>query len=186
VLEYVAAGGYRDVPDVHHLRSVAAAAADQLRAFLDDSAALVACDLVAALEEAASDAQLLAPGLDVRLVAGPIDREPDAHAVSELAAATREALANVRRHSGAVRATVRCAVRGDRVMIRIEDDGVGFLPGPASAGHGIRGSMMRRLRDIGGSAFIESEPGRGTVVRLVVDLRDRVPAGVPETLEVPA
>src|SRR3954466_1307969 len=136
VLNYIAAGGYADVP-AEQLRAVAAEAAERMRAFLDADTASDGETLVASLDEAVTDAQLLAPGLDVRLIVGPLEREPDAEAVRELAAATREALTNVRRHSSARHATVRCEVRGGRVMVRVADDGTGFTPQPGSAGRGI-------------------------------------------------
>jgi signal transduction histidine kinase len=170
MLEYIAAGGYRDAPDLEHLRAVAAAAAGELREFIDGRDAPAGGGLVASLEEAVTDAQLLAPGLTVRLIIGVVEEEPDANVVGGLAAATREALTNVRRHAHAREATVRCAVAHGAVVVRIEDDGSGFTPGPRSAGRGIRGSLMRRLRDLGGSASIDSAPGRGTVVRLALDI----------------
>lgn len=180
VLNYIAAGGYVDDISVDELRRIAAQAADDMRSFLDDDAAYASECLVTALDEAVTDAQLLAPGLDVRLIVGPMDGEVDAEAVRELAAAAREALTNVRRHSSARHATVRCEMRGSRVVVRIADDGMGFTPRPGSAGRGIRGSVMRRMRDIGGSAFIESSPGRGTSVRLVLDLKFRAQLPIRE------
>jgi signal transduction histidine kinase len=183
VFNYIAAGGYADDISVDELRRVAAQAADDMRAYLDNDLARESESLVSALDEAVTDAQLLAPGLDVRLIAGPMDADLDAESVRELAAAAREALTNVRKHSAARHATVRCEQRGSRVVVRVADDGTGFTPEPGSAGRGIRGSMMRRMRDIGGSAFIESSPGRGTSVRLVLDLKRS--AGMPIHEEIP-
>jgi two-component sensor histidine kinase len=81
--------------------------------------------------------------------------------------AVHEALVNVERHAGVRTASVH-AESGDRVVVTVHDDGTGFRPDEVSlARHGIRGSIVDRMRDAGGSATITSRPGAGTTVRLV-------------------
>jgi signal transduction histidine kinase len=90
----------------------------------------------------------------------------------ETAAAVRAALDNVRRHCGATaRAWVLVDDERAAVTVTIRDDGPGIPPGrlAQAAGDGRLGvshAIRGRLRDLGGSAAIVSEPGAGTEVRL--------------------
>ena len=83
----------------------------------------------------------------------------------------QEAVSNVVRHAEASRIRIRIAAEGDRVLVRVEDDGIGFdlaRPDPSDGrGLGIVG-MMERATIIGGSARVESQPGEGTVVTVEV------------------
>jgi signal transduction histidine kinase len=171
VLQYMAAGGYRDEPDAEHLSAVAATAAAELRDFIDGRSHPAPEGLAAALDEVVAEARALAPALDIRLVVGPIDVEPDAHTTVELAAATGEALTNVRRHSGAQHVLVRCHVERGQIAVAVTDDGVGFVPSRQTARHGIRHSMQGRMADLGGSATIMSRGDGGTTVAFVLDLQ---------------
>jgi two-component system sensor histidine kinase UhpB len=80
----------------------------------------------------------------------------------------QEALSNAARHSGAKRITVKLARREDAgVELDAADDGRGFAFDDAERGLGIAGMRERALL-VGGELTIESRPGRGTTVRLVV------------------
>jgi signal transduction histidine kinase len=88
--------------------------------------------------------------------------------------AAQEGLANVSRHARASRATVTLSYDGDEVAVDVDDDGTGFDPVAARAprdggGFGIE-ALRQRARALGGSAHVESEPGRGATLVL------RVPA----------
>lgn len=91
-----------------------------------------------------------------------------------LAAATAEALDNVRRHAGPdARAWVLVEDDGDAVTVSIRDDGRGFaqdrLAEAEAAGRlGVAQSIVGRLRDVGGKACLTSSPGQGTEVELRV------------------
>ena len=101
-----------------------------------------------------------------------VDRDfPDglsAAAGIEVMRVVQEALANVRRHSGAGRATVTLGLEADEVRVDIEDDGCGFGP-DTSPGIGLTG-MRERVRGLGGRLEVESEEGAGTRVRMRVAL----------------
>jgi two-component system, NarL family, sensor histidine kinase UhpB len=84
----------------------------------------------------------------------------------EVARIVQEALANVRRHSGARRATVTLGTAGDAVLVEVEDDGQGFEPGQP-AGMGLTG-MRERASALGGELEVEGERGAGTRVLLRV------------------
>ena len=85
---------------------------------------------------------------------------------------TEEALANVRKHSGASRAHASLEFRPAGATLVISDDGVGLGRPPEDvhmeqSSFGTR-SMMERAGSIGGRLRIESPGGKGT--RVVVDV----------------
>jgi len=75
----------------------------------------------------------------------------------------QEALANVRKHSGARRVDVELRYAGDTVSVTVSDDGHGFNVDGVSGGFGLRG-MRERVRQAGGTIAVETAPGEGTVV----------------------
>ena len=82
-----------------------------------------------------------------------------------------EALANACAHSGGNLA--RVLVRSDAASMRVlvEDDGEGFAMSACDAAPGEHiglSVMHERARWLGGTLFIESEPGEGTRVRLAI------------------
>jgi signal transduction histidine kinase/CheY-like chemotaxis protein len=87
--------------------------------------------------------------------------------------AVRELLFNVVKHAGTDRAELHVSrLDGDRVRIEVKDDGAGFDPArcgdtSSSGGFGLF-SIRERLELLGGSLHVESEPGRGTRVTLIV------------------
>jgi CheY-like chemotaxis protein len=90
--------------------------------------------------------------------------------------AVQELLHNTVKHAKATRVKVSLRRDGTQVRIEVEDDGVGFLVSPHGRGDGMRGgfglfSIQERLRHLGGSFEVFSEPGRGVRAVLVVPLR---------------
>src|SRR5215207_1607907 len=86
----------------------------------------------------------------------------------EVVRVVQEALANVRRHSGARRATVTLGMVDDEAWVEVEDDGRGFAP-EESPGMGLTG-MRERALALGGELEVRSEENAGTRVRLRVAL----------------
>lgn len=76
----------------------------------------------------------------------------------------REALTNVRRHSGSSICRVRMAFAAHPFMIEVADEGRGFTSNP-SGGYGLVG-MRERAAGIGGRLEVVSTEGRGTTVFL--------------------
>jgi signal transduction histidine kinase len=74
---------------------------------------------------------------------------------------TSEALANIAKHARAGSASVRVAHVGDRLVVEIEDDGVGGAD-PAH-GTGLRG-LADRVEALGGTFRLAERPGGGTVI----------------------
>lgn len=95
-------------------------------------------------------------------------------AAREVAAAVREALANVARHAGpGAAAWVLLERLDDRVCVTVRDDGAGMtldrLDEAQREGRlGVADSIRGRLADVGGTATVRSTPGAGTVVELVL------------------
>jgi signal transduction histidine kinase len=98
---------------------------------------------------------------------------PDATARA-VAAATGEALDNVRRHAGPdARAWVLLEDDGEAVTVSVRDDGTGFassrLAQAVRNGRiGVAQSIVGRIHGVGGEAEVISKPGRGTEVELRV------------------
>lgn len=80
----------------------------------------------------------------------------------------REALTNVAKHAAASRVDLTVTVEGDGARLRVTDDGRGFDPDEVPEGHvGLRllGDLAREHR---AELSVDSAPGRGTTVQLVV------------------
>ncbi|MBV9452162.1 MAG: hypothetical protein JO345_40375 [Streptosporangiaceae bacterium] len=52
------------------------------------------------------------------------------------------------------------------VLVTVVDDGCGFDPGQARTGLGLRQSVLARMREVAGSATLDTAPGRGTHIEL--------------------
>ena len=106
-------------------------------------------------------------GLEIELT---IENEPPADPARDLEVLriAQEAIQNAVKHSHASHVTVVLRGDGNRLLLEIEDDGVGFDP----AAEGIRSrrlgltSMEERAERLGGTLEIRSAAGAGTTVRL--------------------
>ncbi len=86
----------------------------------------------------------------------------------EVVRVVQEALANVRRHSGAGHAVVTLGVTGGEVLVEVEDDGRGF-GSETPYGMGLTG-MRERVLALGGRLDVEGREGAGTRIFLRVSL----------------
>ena len=78
----------------------------------------------------------------------------------------QEALANVRKHASATRATISVSVDDSGLTVSVADDGVGFDPTSARTGFGLEG-MSERLALVNGRLDVDSS-GAGTTVRATI------------------
>jgi signal transduction histidine kinase len=76
----------------------------------------------------------------------------------------REALTNVRRHSGSAVCRVRLGFAAKPFLIEVTDEGKGFVS-TSGSGYGLVG-MRERAAGIGGRLEVVTTPGRGTTVFL--------------------
>jgi two-component system sensor histidine kinase UhpB len=108
--------------------------------------------------------------LSIRFVAEHLDRSLPSEVSLCLYRIAQEALQNVVRHSGASEVSVSLEGNERRILLRIIDNGAGFVSKAAPQdGIGLVG-MRERLRTVNGDVQITSQPGRGTTVEATVSL----------------
>jgi signal transduction histidine kinase len=90
----------------------------------------------------------------------------------EILRIAQEALHNALRHAAAHAVAVRLAGHDGRLVLEVQDDGIGFQPADDELRSKHLGltSMEERARRLGGRLEIRSRPGAGTTVRLEVGL----------------
>jgi signal transduction histidine kinase len=86
----------------------------------------------------------------------------------------QEALHNAIAHGRARQASIRVRGGGDRLLLTIVDDGVGFDVKAANHGLGLI-SMAERVEQVGGTLEIDSHPGRGTRIEVAVPIDGAMP-----------
>jgi len=101
--------------------------------------------------------------------------DPEAMALIQPGQATaivgilREAISNARRHGRAKRITLRAEHSDSSVALAVQDNGDGFdqAGSLARAGHGLT-NMRTRATQLGGDLRVESAPGKGTRILLLL------------------
>ncbi|MGH8298270.1 MAG: sensor histidine kinase [Steroidobacteraceae bacterium] len=83
----------------------------------------------------------------------------------------QEGMTNIIRHAGAQSVTLRFTIEGDACRFTLSDDGRGFDAADPKFrwSHGLMG-MRQRVRALGGQFEIESTPGAGSTLRVVVPI----------------
>ena len=89
-----------------------------------------------------------------------------------------EALANLVRHASATKAQITLTYEGGMSILSVVDDGIGFDVTAARPGHLGLETMAERAERIGARLDIDSTPGQGTRVRVLIPRRA---AKTPET-----
>jgi len=85
----------------------------------------------------------------------------------------QEALTNACKHSNSKTVTVTMGQEGQEVQLEVRDWGIGFDPATVEKGHfGLEG-IRQRVRLLGGRHTIESQPGAGTLVQVVVPVVEK-------------
>jgi len=116
--------------------------------------------------------------LDIEAMLDPdINAFLNENQVSHIFHITHEALANVVRHAKARKVNLSLTRNSDRVILKIEDDGVGFEP-PTLVSHGHHGlaNIQERASLLDAELKIDSEPGQGTCLTLTLSVSERVKA----------
>jgi signal transduction histidine kinase len=120
--------------------------------------------LAAALEQVAAEVEdSYAITVETVLVGdAPYDER-----VAALVASTREALVNAARHAKVSIVSLYAEVEEDEIKVYVRDRGTGFEMSTVDDDrHGVRGSIIGRMRRHGGVADIRTSPGEGTEVEL--------------------
>ena len=113
--------------------------------------------------------------VDVLTADGALDVELDVDSQVRLAPdeqievfrIVQEGLGNARRHAGARRVEVSIAQRNGRRVVAVSDDGVGFDAESSGEGQGLA-NMKLRAEAIDGRMSLESAPGRGTAIEVML------------------
>jgi signal transduction histidine kinase len=120
-------------------------------------------------------------GIEVVCDAPYAGRLPD-EAETHLFRIAQEALTNVARHASASHVRVQLEGEGDRVVLRIDDDGCGLSPEPANPrGLGLIG-MRARAHSAGGDVEIRSRAGQGVHIEVRVPRPPESDLSTPETV----
>ena len=155
-----------DAPTVARL---ARAQERDLRSWLYDDRSPSAASLSAALREAAAEIED-AHGVPVEVVT--VGDTPMSSTLEPLVLATREAVTNAAKHSGAARVDVFAEAGVGQAEVFVRDRGIGFDPGSiASDRQGVRGSIVDRMARHGGRAEVQSSTA-GTEIRLTMPLQE--------------
>ena len=117
-----------------------------------------------------------------------VERLLDPNAQGVLFYIVEEAVNNARKHAKSGAIWVRLFTQNSLVIVEIEDDGVGFDVEAVGAGYEQRGSlgminMRERAELIEGTLHIDSAPGQGARIRVLIPLRQ---AAGPAAEEEPA
>jgi signal transduction histidine kinase/ligand-binding sensor domain-containing protein len=83
----------------------------------------------------------------------------------------REALTNALKHSRAKEVIFSVKAIEEKIEISLQDDGVGFdlAAVPSEGEHNGLQNMRQRIEAIGGQLQLESAPGKGTTIRLILN-----------------
>jgi len=79
----------------------------------------------------------------------------------------QEGIQNTIKHSNATRLSMQLIENREFLILILEDNGSGFIPGEICKGNGLS-NMKERSSLLGGTFSIESEPGKGTTIRVKI------------------
>ena len=107
-------------------------------------------------------------GMDARLISDHLPRLSE-QVSEELYSITIEALNNVLKHAQAEVVTITIRCEEGKVDLEVRDDGQGLDPEAAysSGGMGLV-NMVERAVKLGADLTIDSDPGQGTSIRIIV------------------
>jgi signal transduction histidine kinase/phage shock protein PspC (stress-responsive transcriptional regulator) len=161
----------RQAADPSAISQLARTQERELRSWLFDNTDPEASTLKAALQRVVTEVEA-AHQVPIELVIVGDDIAAD-DAIAALVAASREAMVNAAKHSGADRVDVYAEVGPSQVEVDVRDRGAGFdLDGVDTDRQGVRGSILDRMTRHGGRAEIRTDVGHGTEIRMWVPRAD--------------
>ena len=112
-------------------------------------------------------------GVDVQFDSGGLKGRLPAQLETTLFRVIQEAVNNVAKHARARHVHIGLECAAGQIVATVRDDGIGFDPrASAATGDGLRGigllGMRERVLLVGGQLSVDSEPGRGTLIRVEV------------------
>lgn len=173
ILEFIAGDGFGTGLTAAHIARLAGGAARDLHRFIDRADEDAATQLLPELERITDEASWF--DSRVELIVHDVDAAPTGEQASALAGAVREAVTNARKHANASHVVVRVEQTADgSTAVTVTDDGVGIDPDRAVEGDGlgVQGSIVGRMRRVGGQASLQCAPGGGTQVTLVTSTQE--------------
>ena len=168
ILEFIAGDGFGTGLSASKISRLAGGAARDLHRWIDRADEEHCPELLPELEQVTAEARSL--NSKVELVVGHIGTPPTSEQIAALTGAVREAVTNARKHAQASSVVVRVETGMDgRTAVTVTDDGVGIDPElvAAATGLGVKGSIVGRMKRVGGHASLEDAPGGGTLVTLI-------------------
>jgi len=116
-------------------------------------------------------------GLRVRLRANAVAEGLDGDQKTVLFRVAQESLTNVAKHARATHVNVVFRKAGEHLLMEIVDNGKSFHVSPTGAKRkqrlGLLG-MQERVRLVNGRFVIKPQPGRGTTVRVMIQIRNEM------------
>lgn len=103
------------------------------------------------------------------VVSSAVDALVPGAVVPDVLQVVREALSNVAKHARASLVVVRCQLDATDLLVEVADDGVGYDVRSARVGHGVD-NIRERADALGADLIVDSAPGRGTRISLIVPL----------------
>jgi anti-sigma regulatory factor (Ser/Thr protein kinase) len=167
ILEFIAGDGFGTGLSAAKISRLAGGAARDLRRWIETIGEPTTGELLPELELVTNEARLL--DSRVELVIGEVGGSPTADQVTAIVGAVREAVTNARKHANATNVVVRVEISATgQTAVTVTDDGVGIDPELVANtnGLGVHGSIIGRMKQVGGSASLEEAPGGGTLVTL--------------------
>jgi len=168
-------------PDLQHpreklakVRGIAGQALKDLRNLIFDLRPEILDDLGLSLALRSQAKERLEPaGVEVQFRTASLKKRLPAEVEIAIFRVVQEAVTNIARHAQATEAHISLAQKNSRLVVRIEDNGVGFDPDQVLNGNqqawGLRG-MEERVTLRGGKFYVGAKPGSGTLVLAEVPL----------------
>jgi len=84
--------------------------------------------------------------------------------------AIKETLNNIVKHSGATEVRLKIEQQRQHLIVVVQDNGKGFDPAAAKPGRNGLVNLLRRMRELGGSCQLTSQPGKGCHIAFNIPL----------------
>jgi signal transduction histidine kinase len=115
-------------------------------------------------------------GINVSLQFDDLERTLPREVETGLFRVAQGGIGNIQQHSKATSASISLTVSGNELLFCISDNGVGFdvsqIQGIETGGRGAGlFSIKERVKLMGGSCIIQSEPGKGTTATARIPIR---------------